>query len=166
MKRINPKTGEPFKRGDSREDGRLFWAYHGKIKINGENREWWVSSEKFAELQKAHLEKNKIYSMNDRAKHVRRTLSYFKRNPGSDAARVAKRKADKMQRTPKWLSNDHLKNIRKFYEQAQKITETTGVKHHVDHIVPLRGKTVSGLHVPWNLQILTASENGKKHNKL
>jgi hypothetical protein len=165
MKRINQKTGEPFKRGDVGEDGRIFWAYHGAIKLNGQNREWWVSSEKFSELQKSHRSKTQIYAAKDRAKNVQRTLEYFRRNPGVDAARVAKRKADRLKRTPQWLDSFQLEQIKQYYKKAQSITENTGVKHHVDHIVPLRGKTVSGLHVPWNLQIITAIENGIKHNK-
>lgn len=66
--------------------------------------------------------------------------------------------------TPKWLSVDHKTTISQIYQQCKKLTELTGVKHQVDHIVPLKGKTVSGLHVPWNLQILTASDNSKKKN--
>ena len=58
----------------------------------------------------------------------------------------------------------HRDEIIGFYKQAALKTLETGLKHHVDHIVPLTGKNVCGLHVPWNLQVLTATENLRKYN--
>jgi len=55
--------------------------------------------------------------------------------------------------------------IADIYRQAKAVTAETGIPHSVDHIVPLRGKMVCGLHVPWNLQILTSRENSRKGNR-
>jgi len=76
------------------------------------------------------------------------------------------RRARKIQRTPPWLSKEHHDSMLEMYELSRKITKDTGVKHDVDHIIPLNGKNVSGLHVPWNLQIIPAHENRKKSNKV
>lgn len=54
--------------------------------------------------------------------------------------------------------------ITTIYLKCREITKSTGVKHEVDHIVPLRGKRVSGLHVPWNLRIISRHENATKYN--
>jgi hypothetical protein len=80
-------------------------------------------------------------------------------------ARNVKRHADKLQRTPAWLTAEDLFAIEMTYMHAQALTELTGIPHEVDHILPLRGKFVSGLHVPRNLQVLPAIENQRKTNK-
>lgn len=78
--------------------------------------------------------------------------------------RVARRLGVK-QATPPWLSEKHRQEIKDTYLKAKKLG-ALGELYHVDHIVPLRGKAVCGLHVPWNLQILPAKINlqkGAKH---
>ena len=60
---------------------------------------------------------------------------------------------------PAWVDVD---DIRPFYEASKRLTEETGIIHEVDHIVPLNGKYVSGLHVPWNLRVVTKTENYEK----
>lgn len=68
--------------------------------------------------------------------------------------------------TPIWLSRKQKSEIRQIYQIAITMTQTTGEQYVVDHIVPLRGETVCGLHVPWNLRVITQDENLKKSNKL
>lgn len=98
---------------------------------------------------------------------VRRwTAANRERIAADRAARCAKRYAAKRSRTPPWLSPEHLAEIRGFYIRARNSTKETGILHHVDHIEPLLGRDSCGLHVPWNLQVLTGSENCKKSNKL
>ena len=65
---------------------------------------------------------------------------------------------------PSWLTDEQQQQINNIYKECKEMTMQTGIEHHVDHIIPIHGKTVSGLHVPENLQILTASENCSKKN--
>lgn len=66
---------------------------------------------------------------------------------------------------PTWLSNDYKFIINEVYNLAKLRTEITGFNWHVDHIVPIQGKEVCGLHVPWNLQVIPATLNISKSNK-
>lgn len=79
---------------------------------------------------------------------------------------LAKYRAAKFQATPKWLSKQQLKEIEQYYIDAAYIQRLMQTPMEVDHILPLQGKEVKGLHVPWNLQILTAEENERKSNKI
>ena len=68
--------------------------------------------------------------------------------------------------TPPWVTKEQRHEMRQLYQLAITITRTTGVQYVVDHIVPLRSSKVCGLHVPWNLQVITREENARKSNKL
>ena len=92
--------------------------------------------------------------------HVRKIVrkasaKAYKLDPGKYKAKTAKRRADKLRATPKW---SNLVAIQQFYKNCPS-------GYQVDHIVPLRGQNVSGLHVINNLQYLPAPENASKKNK-
>jgi len=93
-------------------------------------------------------------------------FEYAKANRGKVNAKWMKREAAKKSRTPAWLSDDEHWMIEQAYDIAAIRTKMLGISFHVDHIIPLHGKTVSGLHVPWNLQVISAKENQIKSNKL
>ena len=92
---------------------------------------------------------------------------YAQSEHGSAAmnAKNARRRAAKLQATPAWLTEEQKADIKSMYALAKKFEALWGIEYHVDHIVPLAGKDVCGLHVPWNLQLLPASVNIAKGNK-
>ena len=79
---------------------------------------------------------------------------------------AARRRAARLRAIPAWLTSEQHAEIAVLYRAAKAATVDTGVLHVVDHVVPLLGKTVCGLHVPWNLQVLTGSENARKINRI
>jgi hypothetical protein len=85
-------------------------------------------------------------------------------NPGKKQAILAKRRAAKLQRTPAWLTPDDFWLMGQAYELAALRTKMLGFLWHVDHVIPLQGKVVSGLHVPTNLRVIPGTDNLKKHN--
>lgn len=75
------------------------------------------------------------------------------------------RKRRHREATPPWLTREQRNDMRALYRMAMQMTRTTGVPYVVDHIVPLRSPAVCGLHVPWNLQVMTREDNLKKSNR-
>lgn len=75
------------------------------------------------------------------------------------------RKIALLQRTPAWLTNDDLWIIQQAYELAAQRAAMTGFAWHVDHEIPLRGKKVSGFHVPQNIRVIPGVDNMRKTNK-
>lgn len=74
-------------------------------------------------------------------------------------------RARKAKAMPKCLSIEHKKEIQDMYTLAKTIEYTTGIKMEIDHIVLLKSKNgYYGLHVPWNLRVVTRSENRHKSN--
>lgn len=91
---------------------------------------------------------------------------YLKEKPHISRIWSNKRRVAKLNRLPKWLTDLDKEKISEFYEYAAMLTAVTGIPHEVDHIIPLQGKNVSGLHCPENLQILTRSQNRSKGHRV
>jgi len=100
----------------------------------------------------------------NRDRHNQKSNRWARLNPGKVNARTARRYASKTQATPKWLSENQLLHIKCRYQVAAMLNREGLDKWEVDHIVPLRGSDVCGLHVPWNLRIIKQSENRRKSN--
>jgi hypothetical protein len=107
------------------------------------------------------------YANLERAKANRKIISkkWQQENPDKNCAKAAKYRSKKLQATPSWLTPEDYKQIEVEYSLAQWASEVMKEEFHVDHIVPLQGKNVCGLHVPWNLQVIPAVANLKKGNK-
>ena len=93
-----------------------------------------------------------------------RSAEYAKQHPAQFAMKTRKRKLAKLNRTPFWLNDGQLLEMQSIYKYCASL-RATGLDYEVDHIVPLQGRTVSGLHAPWNLQVITASANASKGNR-
>lgn len=128
--------------------------YKARVKAN-----YYANPSKKIKYQKAYAEKNK----EKRSEYLKEYLKeYYKKNPFVRRLKTAMYRAAMNKAIPGWASLDEIKKI---YEKAKAMTDETGIQYEVDHVIPLRGKNVCGLHCHTNMQILTAEENIAKSNK-
>jgi hypothetical protein len=117
----------------------------------------------------ANLEKERAQAQNwreaNRDRHSLNNRIWKQLNPSMNAKNASSKRVKKLQATPNWLTAIHHAQIQEMYDVAVARTVQTGIRHHVDHVFPLQGSTFSGLHVPWNLQVLTEFDNLSKKNK-
>lgn len=170
-------TGEPCKRGHiaprKTKGTCIECAKEDSRKANETRAEYfreYNSSEKGKEAKRRYYEENKdvvkvkalARPKEDRARYRKK---YKDNNPDLYKAHTNQRRKRSQQATPSWLTAEHKKQIRDKYLLAIAMTKETGVPYVVDHMVPLHGETVCGLHVPWNLKVMTREENLAKSNK-
>jgi hypothetical protein len=133
------------------------WYLRNRELTLARSKKW---AEENPEKRSEILSKNRAKNKDSRNEYNR---NWFADNPDKRASYEAKRRSVILQRIPKWVDDDEMWVIGEAYDLAQKRTQMTGKDWHVDHIVPLQGKNVSGLHVSSNIQVILGVENCRKH---
>jgi len=145
------------------------YSKNNKQKISTTRKSYYESN-KQSILQKRKDYQNdnetyKQYQEKYRFKHKEEMQQYRIKNKHYFAAKSALRRVIKSYATPSWLTDDGNEIIQNLYERCACLSESTGIHHNVDHIIPLQSELVCGLHVPSNLRIITKLENLSKGNK-
>lgn len=122
--------------------------------------------EKQKEFRTKNPEYQKQWRENNRDKLTEYERDRYYLNKPKYFAAAAKRRASRKQATPTWPDSDMSFLVQEAYALARLRSKMLGGVWHVDHVLPLKGKTVCGLHVPWNLQVIPALDNLRKGNKV
>jgi 5-methylcytosine-specific restriction endonuclease McrA len=183
----------PTNRSDAQKTGNKYY-FTGKPCIRGHialrktkgsciecmKEDWAIDNAKRAEKPKSEAAKaaaKRYYERNKNAVIARAAArprvevnqykeKYKKRNPELYKALTSVRKRRHRNATPKWVTAEQKQAMRQLYLEAQRLTKLTGERYVVDHIIPLINANVCGLHLPWNLRVMTQEENLRKSNKL
>ncbi len=156
-------TGKPCKHGHVVERT----LTHGCIECSKINKKKY--RERKPEIAKSYYQRNieriskvhKIYYQNNSDKLKECSNSWRANNPEKRSAYIIKYKNQRHQATPKWYETDLIKQL---YFKSKELSKLLGITLHVDHIVPLQGENVCGLHCWDNLQLLEASLSASKNN--
>jgi hypothetical protein len=134
-----------------------FRQYNAREEVKDKKNEWYLNNREKV-----------IDAAATRPVEVKREYrnTWKKNNLVQVRADTKARRRKHRQATPPWLTRTQKSDIRQLYQAAITLTKTTGEQYVVDHIVPLRSEVVCGLHVVWNLRVITQEENLKKSNSL
>jgi len=184
------KAKKPYILTTEIKQRRLEWRNNNREKLRQRNVEYRKNNKaKTSKYRKAYYEKNKEilkrkqkdylntspdkvkesknkWLLKNKEKRKEVAKKCMQKHAGKVNARTAKYRAALLQATPKWLTKQQLLEIQEWYTLCEEIQWLSEERLEVDHIMPLRGKNSCGLHVPWNLQILPASLNRTKSNKI
>ncbi len=137
------------------------------------SRDWYESadkvkvSERMKQYRKDNIEKvnaiQKDWDKRNRDKKRKIGRRSYRNNTGTYIKNTYIRKGMVKQATPVWYD---AKGVNEIYKACRELTKATGIKYHVDHIIPINSEMVCGLHTLENLRIVTAEENLGKSNKL
>lgn len=134
------------------------WGKKNKERHNELNRAW-----KSAHRDAAHESNRKSRIKNKgNGKEYFNNKMWREKNMGKWNAMKRRHDAFLIQAIPKWADMGKIKEV---YSKSIEMNKAGSVKYHVDHIVPLNSELVCGLHVHFNLQVITASENIRKQNR-
>ena len=154
----------------------------GNAKLYQENRECRLeyaksyredNPEKIKESRKARYEsnkeailaKNKEWRDSKPREYHNEYLRKWKSENRGKVVQSGKKRSIPMSKCLKLLGEQQIGTLNQFYNYASRISECIGIKHHVDHVLPLAGDGFTGLHVPWNLQVIPATINLRKGNR-
>lgn len=147
---------------DHKKSNARFCSRKHKGKSSDMQRDYFAEYWRNVETKRA---KALEYYYADHEKSKKLQLERQKLRPEIAALCSAKHRASKLQRTPAWLTDFDKLKIKCLYSIAAMLTRENKEPWHVDHVIPLQGDLVSGLHVPSNMRVLRGSENISKHNK-
>jgi len=134
----------------------LRFRQENKEKVRKWGQEYYIKNKE--RIRDYHLE----YVTANRQELYQKNREWKKKNRGACNAAEARRRAQKIQATPAWADQAAIKSL---YEEAKRLQDLLGIEFHIDHVLPLQGELVCGLHVETNLQVVPATLNMKKSNK-
>ena len=179
-------TGKPCKRGhlsDRYINGQCIecvkiqsqnWRASNPEKHKQAMKKWWENNKELHNVrvkrwQASNKEKTRLdakaWCAANPDKVAAKTKRYRDLNPGKINAWSVANAAKRAKRLPKWLTDDDKWMLAEAYALAKLRTKMFGFEWEVDHIIPLQGKRVSGLHVPTNVQVVPKVVNRAKQNK-